>query len=145
MTDVSGNIVPFLVYCMFSVEFTYLLPSCVRDLVTGMSGMGGFFYLALWSSSERVRGISYAVLAQGVACHSNVAGACKVDIVLNSFYIVMVNALSESRIVRMCTALAVVSFVYKRKAMMEHPHLQWVFHSLLVQVPLSIALSQSGL
>ena len=51
MTDVSGNIVPFLVYCMFSVEFTYLLPSCVRDLVTGMSGMGGFFYLALWSSS----------------------------------------------------------------------------------------------
>ena len=146
VTDVSGNIVPFLVYCMFSVEFAYLLPSRVRDVMTGMSGMGGFVYLAVWSPSERVRGLSYAVLAQGMACHSNLPGACTVDLVLNSLYIVVVNAISVSRIVQVCTALSVISFVYKRhEKLMERSHLHWVFHSLLVQTPLSIALSQSGL
>lgn len=30
ITDVTGNIVPFLVYCMFTVEFTYLLPPFLK-------------------------------------------------------------------------------------------------------------------
>ena len=146
ITDVSGNIVPFLVYCMFTVEFTYLLPPRVRDMVAGMSGMGGFFYLALRSSSERIRGLSYAVLAQGITCHLNIPNACTVDLVLNSLYIAVVNAISLSRIVSMCTALAAVAFAYKRHVrLMDRSHLHWVFHSLLVQIPLSVALAQSGL
>lgn len=147
-TDVSGNVVPFLVYCMFSVEFASLLPPRVSATLKGVSGLVFFLRLLLApAASRRVRALSGAILVQGLACHGGLfRGACTLDLVLNFLYVSWVNATTTSvLVVPVATLVALLAFAHKRTTrMMERSELHWAFHAALVQFPLSVALAHSG-